>query len=225
MKKMVVAGIFGIVVLVMLIFLITSNSAVTTPDRAVTTFYESWFQGKFMLSDGSYQNADQLSLNFKKKIDSIVSSFSSEGYDPIVCAQDIPNNFEVLPIATNGENAEVSVREYFDTIVKDIKISLARENALWKITDVICGDMPKTDIMTATQFEKEGNIVQKNGEWLFVYEEPGKPALTTTLDFSNWQCESDNNQCTPSFEDGKRAKITGKKINENTILVDLLTEL
>jgi hypothetical protein len=145
MKKTVITGIFGIVVLVVLVFLITSNSTVTTPDRAVTTFYKSWLQGKYMLSDGSYQNADQLSLNFKKKIDSIVSSFSSGGYDPIVCAQNIPNNFEVIPITITNTQAEISIREYFDTIVKDIRVSLTRENALWKITDVICGDMPKIE--------------------------------------------------------------------------------
>jgi len=224
MKKTVSASIFGIVVFIVLVFLIVSNVSLKTPEQTVSTFYDAWFSRKFALSDNSYQDADVLSQNFKTKISSISSSFSSRGYDPIVCAQEFPKRFEIIPINTNDTTAEVSVREYFDTIVKDIKISLIRERALWKITDVVCGDMPQSEISNSL-FEKEGNITQKNDEWVFVYETQGKPALSVVLDFSNWRCGDSADRCTPSFEQGQRVKITGKKIDENTVLVDSLTEL
>ena len=141
MKKIVIMSIFSIIVLVILMTLIISNTAITTPEQTVARFYAGWFNGKFMLSDNSYQNANELSQNFKIKINSIISSFSSGGYDPIVCAQDFPKSFKIVPITTSDTTAEISVREYFDTLIKDIRISLIRENALWKITDINCGDM------------------------------------------------------------------------------------
>ena len=224
MKKTVIAGIFGIIVLVGLMFLIASNTAITTPEKTVSSFYTAWFNGEFTISDSSYQNASELSKEFKTKIDSITSSFSSGGYDPVVCAQDFPIGFEIIPILVNDTNAEVGVREYFDTIVKDVKVSLVRENALWKITDVICGDMPKQDT-TSSQFERVGNIVEKDNEWILIHEEQGKPALSMLLDFSDWRCGGGDDRCVPSFEQGARVKVIGKKINETVILVDSVVEL
>lgn len=223
MKKTVIASIFGIIVLVGLVLLIKSNISIITPEKTVSKFYTAWFNGDFMLSDNSYQNASELSKEFKTKIDSIISSSSNMGYDPIVCSQDFPIAFEIIPIFIDDNIAEVSVREYFDTIVKDIKVSLVRENALWKITDVNCGDIPKQE--NSTQFEKEGNIVEKNNGWFLIYEEVGRPALSLNLDFSNWRCGGGDDRCVPYFEQRSRVKVIGKKINETFILVDSVIEL
>jgi len=222
MKKGIIISIFAIVVIGVLLIIIATNTTVKSSDRAVSQFYTDWINGKYSLSDDSYMHADILSETAIKNINSIVSSISSGGYDPIVCSQDMPSSVEVFPIVNEEQTAEVSVRETFEAIVKDIKVSLVKENSLWKITNIACGDIPKQEVVTS--FEKEGNVVEKNDEWVLVYEEPGKPALSVILDFSNWRC-ADTDRCVPSFKQGGRVKVIGKKISENSVLVDSIVEL
>ncbi|RJQ28068.1 DUF3828 domain-containing protein [Candidatus Parcubacteria bacterium] len=223
MKKTVIVGIAGIIILVVLIFLIASNAIITKPDALVSKFYNTWLEKKYMIADDSYKQTNMLSDSFKDKIKTIISSPEQKNYDPILCAQHFPKSFEIFPIKTGDTTAEIGVREYFDTIVKDIKISLVRKNAIWKIDDVICGDEPKQP--EVIQFEEEGNIIERNGDWQLVYEKPGKPALLMSLDFSNWRCGDETDRCIPSFEQGRRVRVIGKKINEDTVLVDSVTEL
>ncbi len=159
MKKRVIISIFAVVVIGVLLIIIATNTAIKSSDRTVSQFYTEWIDGKYSLSDDSYTHADILSEVAIKNINAVVSSISSGGYDPVVCSQDMPSSVEVFPIINKGQTAEVSVRETFKTIVKDIKVSLIKENSLWKITNIACGDAPKQE--TATSFEKEGNVVEK----------------------------------------------------------------
>jgi hypothetical protein len=66
-------------------------------------------------------------------------------------------------------------------------------------------------------FEKEGNIVQQDGKWILVYEEPGAPALTAVLEFNeNGSFDFKN------FKQGMRVKVTGEK-TDNKVEVSQLT--
>jgi len=77
-------------------------------------------------------------------------------------------------------------------------------------------------------FEKQGNIVNQNGQWIFVYEEPGAPALTVVLNFTDesicefngqeGECNSDN------LSNGMRAKVEGRKVDDQ-LTVTNLTEI
>ncbi len=55
-------------------------------------------------------------------------------------------------------------------------------------------------------FEKEGNLVKQANDWVLVYEEPGKPALTVILDFTTCsECKPDE------YEQGMRIEVKGDK--------------
>lgn len=223
MKRGIILSVAAIIIIGALIIIIATNMAVKTPELAVSEFYADWMNGKYSLTDESYINADVLSDGVKENIKTTISSLSSGAYDPIVCAQEAPQSVQIVPISIGETTADLSVRETFQSIVKDIRVSLIREKSIWKITNIICGDAPK-QATTNSAFEKTGNIKKNNGGWILVYEEPGKPALSAILDFSDWRC-GDSDRCIPSFSEGARMKITGKKINENTVLVDSATEI
>ncbi len=65
-------------------------------------------------------------------------------------------------------------------------------------------------------FSKTGNIVEQQGEWNLVYEEPGRPALRVSLVFTeDSKCLRDNQEeqtCFPIYwENGDRTEIRGTR--------------
>ena len=91
------------------------------------------------------------------------------------------------------------------------------------------------NIFSSIYFEKEGNIVKnspgkKRGVWYFLYEEPGKSALTAELIFDQdsicfisgqkTNCSLDNAEM-----QGIRVALKGIKSENSTILVRSLTTI
>lgn len=74
-------------------------------------------------------------------------------------------------------------------------------------------------------FSKTGNIVERNGSWELVYEEPGKPALTVSLIFDEQSMCTDeraDNSCLPAYwEVGDRVEISGSKENSTLYVRNL----
>lgn len=61
------------------------------------------------------------------------------GADPIFCAQNIPESFNVSPDARiSGDSADIFVSEKFGPSEIKIKADLIRENGAWKIDNIIC---------------------------------------------------------------------------------------
>ncbi len=66
-------------------------------------------------------------------------------------------------------------------------------------------------------FEKEGNLVKQNNDWILVYEEPGKPALTLILDFST--CS----ECKPEeYDQGVRVEVKGDKTEDGLKVTEMV---
>jgi hypothetical protein len=77
--------------------------------------------------------------------------------------------------------------------------------------------------VSEADFVKIGNLTAAGIGWRLVYEEPGSPALTTALIFSDEsRCGEDICEIS-SFEAGDRVSVEGLKTGEGNVLVVRLT--
>ena len=97
----------------------------------------------------SYKKSPYLTDGLKKKIDQIISSFEGgPGYDPILCAQDIPAYVCPEEIVIKDNEANVIVSDSFWAHIIPINpevhryysITLEKVNRDWKISDINCMD-------------------------------------------------------------------------------------
>ncbi len=83
------------------------------------------------------ENTGSTSVNFNQNIE--IGGVASAGADPIVCAQDLPENITVNPNIQMGEGSAIgSVEEKFGSSLINVWLSLVSENGDWKIDNVIC---------------------------------------------------------------------------------------
>jgi|GEM_PF-3435652 hypothetical protein len=79
--------------------------------------------------------------------------------------------------------------------------------------EIRCGFFNNNLVNTANRFEKNGNLSRKDDKWILIYEEVGKPALTTELVFNaNSICEKGRQKdvCVlNNLELGSRVRIVG----------------
>ncbi|MFA7088229.1 MAG: hypothetical protein WC146_02715 [Patescibacteria group bacterium] len=76
-------------------------------------------------------------------------------------------------------------------------------------------------------FEKTGNITKNRDDWNLIYEEPGKPALSKILEFTDSsECfnQSESKPCSPVFWGiGSRVKVEGWDNSEKVVITKLST--
>jgi hypothetical protein len=111
-----------------------------TPEGAAAGFY-SWYiwyarEVGNPLVDGVYRSSEYLTEGFVQKVDGIIASFDKGGYDPFLCAQDIPESFTVDEALVSGDRASLVVHTSFEghTFV----VEAEQVNGRWAISDVIC---------------------------------------------------------------------------------------
>ena len=106
------------------------------PDEVVESFYE-WYlaQDTSRLGDGSYRQGEQLSETFIQQVDELVASFDEGGYDPFLCAQDVPEWLTCGEPEIEGEKASVPVETSWGTRF-EVRLALAEGD--WKIADIRC---------------------------------------------------------------------------------------
>jgi hypothetical protein len=67
------------------------------PETVVQTFFD-WYlayaETGNPLVDGAYRDSPYLTANLVSQVDEIIASFEGGGYDPFLCAQDIPGAIE-----------------------------------------------------------------------------------------------------------------------------------
>jgi hypothetical protein len=127
-----------------------STSEVATPEEVTQDFY-TWYleyfgdpgAGTFRspLADKSYQNSEYLTPSFVGHIDEVLAGFGNQGgYDPFLCAQDIPQ--EVLADGTfwHGEQASVLLRTSFPNHF--MTVDLYKNRWTWQIGNITCGFSP-----------------------------------------------------------------------------------
>jgi len=110
--------------------------------RAVEDFY-TWYLGRETspLASGSYKNSQYLSIGWIANVEELVVSFDKGGFDPFVCAQDIPGAFTVGSVDERGDNAQATVDMVYGATVRSVPVKLAYEAEEWRIVSVECGDV------------------------------------------------------------------------------------
>jgi hypothetical protein len=69
-------------------------------------------------------------------VDGILAGFDGGGYDPILCAQDVPTGVSVVAETVEGQEATVEVESSFEG--HGLTVRLAQEGGYWAITGVTC---------------------------------------------------------------------------------------
>ncbi len=65
-----------------------------------------------------------------------IASFDRGGYDPFLCAQDIPDSVTVDEATISGDTASVAVHTSFAGHAFQVDLKLV--DGQWKISDIIC---------------------------------------------------------------------------------------
>ena len=122
----------------------TVETSAAAPEEVVQRFYD-WYVGEpgNKLADGAYRSSEYLTVEFVQQVDEIIASFDKGGYDPFLCAQDVPGSFTVEEAVVSGEEAAVAVHEIWspDTeyeLVHDVEVTLRKVDGAWKIAGIAC---------------------------------------------------------------------------------------
>lgn len=105
--------------------------------EVVAGFYQWYldYEGS-PLAEGAYRDHPVISPEFAQAVQDRLDSFESGGYDPILCAQDLPDAVEIGTITISGDSAEVMVTTSFSG--HNFRVLLAAQDQGWQITDVVC---------------------------------------------------------------------------------------
>ena len=113
---------------------------ITTPEGAVAAFY-SWYlwyaqEAGNPLIDRAYRSSEYLSEGLIQKADAIVDAFDHGGFDPFLCAQDVPESFDVEDTVISGDIARTIVHTSWEG--HSFTVALRRIGERWEMTDVLC---------------------------------------------------------------------------------------
>jgi hypothetical protein len=112
-------------------------TASASPDEVVNAFYR-WYLGYpgNVMVDRAYHDSEYLTAELKAEVDGILDSFSGGGYDPFLCAQDIPDSITVSQPIASGDTATVSVNTSFPGHGFEVVLSMAQDG--WQIVAINC---------------------------------------------------------------------------------------
>jgi len=108
------------------------------PTEAVEAFYEwySHYPGN-PLVDGALRMHTGVTEALLDKVYRVVDSFDDKGgYDPVLCAQDIPSSFTAELIDESGDSASTLVTTSFEG--HRIFVGLQKLDGAWMIADITC---------------------------------------------------------------------------------------
>jgi hypothetical protein len=121
-----------------------ADSGAGGPGQVVEDFYRGYldYPGHF-IGDGAHHSDAHLSDRMAEKVDEIVASFTHGGYDPFLCAQDIPGAWEVEEQMVSGQEARVVLHEIWNPgtqfeLVHDVTVLLEVIDGQWQINDIVC---------------------------------------------------------------------------------------
>jgi uncharacterized protein YceK len=135
-----------------------SKVKTAAPEEVVESFYD-WhlgYPGNVMVGR-AYRSSEYLTQEFIEKVDEIIASFDKGGYDPFLCAQDVPGDLVFDKAVVSGGEASVIVHEVWNPgteyeAITDVLVNLRMMDGQWKISDIFCkgseareGDKQTTD--------------------------------------------------------------------------------
>jgi hypothetical protein len=121
------------------------------PAEVGTAFYD-WYlssfgdpgEGTFMspLVERNYQESEYLTPGFIRHIDEILDSFEGKsGYDPFLCAQDVPQYITAGDPYFHGSLASIVFHSSFPNHY--LTVDLQENHNSWLISDITCGMTPE----------------------------------------------------------------------------------
>ncbi len=123
-----------------------AEAAAVGPKETVERFYEWYtdYPGN-VVADKAYRSSETLTKEFVEQVDALIASFDQGGYDPFLCAQDIPGDmrFEAGVMGGEGKEASVVVHEVWNPgseyeLVHDLTVKLVLVDGKWLISDIVC---------------------------------------------------------------------------------------
>lgn len=149
------------------------RTGAATPEEAARSYYE-WYleytrpddEGGFKnpLVDEAYASSPYLTVELTERVADIVASFEGGGYDPFLCAQDVPTAFTVGPAEVAGDEARLTV--YTTFVGHAFDVSLVEEDGGWLLDEVSCTN-PDPTARTPEE------VVDRFYSWWIHY--PGNP--------------------------------------------------
>jgi hypothetical protein len=138
----VVAALLGTLAFVILPTIQVGHQPVASPEQVVREFY-AWHLGYKgnVLTDKAYHQNSALTSGFIGHVDELLVSFENQGgYDPFLCAQDIPTKIEVDGVFSSPEWVYVLVRTNFPNHF--FTVDLLQSDEVWKIGNITCAFDP-----------------------------------------------------------------------------------
>jgi hypothetical protein len=120
------------------------------PEQVVEDFY-TWYLDyvaydveagtrENALVDGAYRSNEHLTEDFVGRVDEKLTAMRENGpgggYDPFLCAQDIPEHVTVLDAQITGDQAQVTVETSFPN--HQFSLQLEEGDGGWQIADIVC---------------------------------------------------------------------------------------
>jgi hypothetical protein len=94
------------------------------------------------LADKVYQDSQYLTPSFIGHVDEVLAGFDGRGgYDPFLCAQDVPQEVRTDSTFFHGEQASVILRTSFPNHF--LTVDLYRSGETWQIGNITCGHSPE----------------------------------------------------------------------------------
>ncbi len=96
-----------------------------------------------VLVDGAHRSSEYLTEEFVQQVDETIASFDKGGYDPFLCAQDVPGDLAFDRAIVSEEKASVVVHEIWNPGTSyetrtEVTIALQMADGKWKIADIVC---------------------------------------------------------------------------------------
>ena len=143
------------------------DAASRTPEQVVQAFY-TWYihyPGNVMVDKSYYGFGMYLTQELIAEIDEIIAGFEMGGYDPFLCAQDVPMAVSVGQ-AEIGEN-EATLTVYTTFPGHSLDVTLTQDGDLWRISGIGCHTPTDASERTPEQ------VVSHFYQWYLHY--PGNP--------------------------------------------------
>lgn len=124
-----------------------------TPAAVVEAFYAEWrewvtegFAGEREnpLMSGTYRESATIAPAFADEVDAIVAGFEGGGYDPFLCAQDVPNDVVVDGTIFTESGPRVAVHTSFNNHAMVVGLDQG-DGGEWRIRNVLCPGTPESN--------------------------------------------------------------------------------
>jgi hypothetical protein len=110
------------------------------PEDTVERFYH-WYLGYpgNVVAEEAYRSSEYLTPQAVEQVDAVINAFTMGGYDPFLCAQDVPERVDVAEATLTEGTAQVMAHGVWNSgSQSDIRLRLRQVDGVWKIDAITC---------------------------------------------------------------------------------------